>query len=181
MLCHYLVLILLHSPDACSSSSSCSDDMGMRVLAACAAPQSLQDWSLNTTLLSLFSFTLLLRLRPGSLSPRTSARLGLSYAKLNVLIIHMRSFYSKTLRGLVLQDDALDLRYERTASGAPSASLGHRAFSRCRNVTSSAVHESGATPSLTASRHLRSTPQISLCRPVHRFPPNAAFFEAIFW
>jgi hypothetical protein len=81
----------------------------------------------------------------------------------------------------VLQGDALDLRYERIASDAPSASLGHRAFSRCRNATSSAVHESGDTPSLTTSRHLRSTPQMSLCRPVHRLPPNAAFFEAIFW
>jgi hypothetical protein len=40
---------------------------------------------LNTTLLSLFSFILLLHLRPGRLSPRTSARLGLSYAKVNVL------------------------------------------------------------------------------------------------
>ena len=28
---------------------------------------------------------------------------------------------------------------------------------------------------------LGSTPQMSLCRPVHRLPPNAAFFEAIFW
>jgi hypothetical protein len=73
-----------------------SDVMRMRVLAACAAPHSPQDWLLNTTLLSLFSFILLLRLRPGSLSPRTSARLGLSYAKLNVLIIHVKSFYSKT-------------------------------------------------------------------------------------
>ena len=53
----------------------------------------------------------------------TSPRLGLSYAKLNVLIIQVKHF-----RGLVLQGDALDLRYERTASGAPSASLGHRAF-----------------------------------------------------
>jgi hypothetical protein len=34
---------------------------------------------------------------------------------------------------------------------------------RCRNATRSTVHESGATPSLTTSRHLRSTPQISLC------------------
>ena len=38
-LCQYLVL--LHSPDTCSSSSSCSDAMRMRVLAACAAPHSL--------------------------------------------------------------------------------------------------------------------------------------------
>ena len=45
----------------------------------------------------MFSFILLLCLRPGSLSPRTSARLGLSYAKLKVLIIHVKSFYSKTL------------------------------------------------------------------------------------
>ena len=72
--------------------------MRMRVLAACAAPHSLQDWLLNTTLLSLFSFILLLRLRPGSPSPRTSARLGLSYAKLNVLIIHVKYFYSNTRR-----------------------------------------------------------------------------------
>jgi hypothetical protein len=41
--------------------------------------------------------SLLRHLRPGSLSPRTSARLGLSYAKQNVLIIHVKSFYSKTL------------------------------------------------------------------------------------
>jgi hypothetical protein len=52
---------------------------------------------------------------------------------------------------------------------------------RCKNATSSSVHESGETPSLTSSRHLLSTPQISLCRPVVRLPPNAAFFEAIFW
>ena len=52
---------------------------------------------------------------------------------------------------------------------------------RCRNATRSAVHESGATPSLTTSRHLLSTPHISLCRPLVRLPPNAAFFEAIFW
>ena len=179
MLCQYLVLF--HSPDTCSSSSSCSDAMRMRFLAACAAPHSLHDWFLNTTLLSLFSFILLLRLRPGSLSPRASPRLGLSYAKLNFLIIQVKSFYSKTLSRPRLQGDALDLRYERTASVAPSAPVGHRAFSRCRNATSSAVHESGATPSLTASRHLRSTPQISLCRPVHRHPPTAAFFEAILW
>ncbi len=43
------------------------------------------------------------------------------------------------------------------------------------------MHESGATPSLTTSRHLLSTPHISLCRPLVRLPPTAAFFEAIFW
>ena len=59
--------------------------------------------------------------------------------------------------------------------------LGGYAIHRCRNATRSAVHESGATPSLTTSRHLLSTPHISLCRPVNRLPPNAAFFEAIFW
>ncbi len=52
---------------------------------------------------------------------------------------------------------------------------------RCRNATRSALHESGDTPPLTTLRHLLSTPQISLCRPVVRFPPNAAFFEAVFW
>ena len=50
----------------------------------------------------------------------------------------------------------------------------------CKNATRSAVHESGATPSLTTSRHLLSTPQTSLCRPIYRFPPNVAFLEAIF-
>ena len=44
-LCRYLVL--LHSPDTCSSSSCCFDAMRMRVLAACAAPHSLHDWFLN--------------------------------------------------------------------------------------------------------------------------------------
>jgi hypothetical protein len=48
ILCHYQVL--LHSPDTCSSSSSCSDAMRMRVLAAFAAPHSLQDLFLNKTL-----------------------------------------------------------------------------------------------------------------------------------
>jgi hypothetical protein len=43
------------------------------------------------------------------------------------------------------------------------------------------VQESGATPSLTTSRHLLRTPQTSLCRPALRHPPNSAFFEAIFW
>jgi hypothetical protein len=56
-----------------------------------------------------------------------------------------------------------------------------RRLLRCKNATRSAVHESGATPSLTTSRHLLSTPQMSLCRPINRLPPNAAFFEAIFW
>jgi hypothetical protein len=83
-------LVLLHSPDTCSSCSSmlvnkrnfslcsssswsCSDAMQMRVLAA--APRSLQDLLLKKTLPShsLFSFILPLpafsRLRPGSLSP----------------------------------------------------------------------------------------------------------------
>jgi hypothetical protein len=50
----------------------------------------------------------------------------------------------------------------------------------CKNATSSAVHESGVTPAFTTSRHLLSTPHISLCRPVIRFPPEAPFFEAIF-
>ena len=45
MLSQYLVL--LHSPDTCSSSSCCFDAMRMRVLAACAAPHSLQDWLLQ--------------------------------------------------------------------------------------------------------------------------------------
>ena len=44
-----------------------------------------------------------------------------------------------------------------------------------KNASRSSVHESGATPSLTTSRHLQSTPQISLCRPC-----DAPFFEAIF-
>ena len=52
---------------------------------------------------------------------------------------------------------------------------------RRRNATRSALHESGATPSLTTARHLLSTPHISLCRPVVRLPPNVAFLEAIFW
>ena len=39
MLCQYLVL--LHSHDTCSSSSSCYDAMRMRVLAAFAAPPKL--------------------------------------------------------------------------------------------------------------------------------------------
>ena len=56
MLCRYLVL--LHSPDTCSSSSSCSDAMRMRVLPAFAAPRSLQDLLLKETLLSLFSLIL---------------------------------------------------------------------------------------------------------------------------
>ena len=37
MLC--LHLVLLHSPDTCSSSSSCSDAMRMRVLAGLATPR----------------------------------------------------------------------------------------------------------------------------------------------
>jgi hypothetical protein len=57
MLCQYLVL--LHSPDTCSSSSAGSDAMQMRVLAAFAAARpSLHDLSLNKTLLSLFLFIL---------------------------------------------------------------------------------------------------------------------------
>ena len=78
--------------------------------------------------------------------------------------------------------DALDPRHERTAAGAPSSSLGHQvvhsSLQKSRQVRSARVR---ATPSLTTSRHLLSTPQISLCRPVHRLPPSAVFFEAIFW
>jgi len=50
--------VLLHSPDTCSSFSSYSDTMQMRVLAACAVPRRLPDVVLNKTLLSLFSFIL---------------------------------------------------------------------------------------------------------------------------
>jgi hypothetical protein len=46
--------------------------MQMQALAAFGAPPSLQNLLLNTTPLSLFLLILLLRLRPGSLSPRTS-------------------------------------------------------------------------------------------------------------
>jgi hypothetical protein len=60
MLCQCLVL--LHSPDTCSSSSSCSEAMQMRALAAFGAPPSLQNLLLNTTQLSLFLLILLLRL-----------------------------------------------------------------------------------------------------------------------
>ena len=40
----------------------------------------------------------------------------------------------------------------------------------------SAVHQSGDTTPFTTRRHFRSTPQISLCRPDGRFPP-----ERLFW
>ena len=49
---------------------------------------------------------------------------------------------------------------------------------RCRDATGADVHESGATLSWTTSRQLLSTLQISLCRPVVRFPPNAAVMLA---
>ncbi len=74
-----------------------------------------------------------------------------------------------------------------TTSRCPFCALMYKrltplsAVHRCRNATRSAVHESGDTTSLTTSRHLLSTLQISLCRPLVRLPPNAAFFEAIFW
>jgi hypothetical protein len=80
----------------CSSSSSSSDAIRMRVLAVFAAHRSLQDFLLNKTLLRLvFAYPptpiVLPRLRPGSLSPV----------------------------------DALDPLYESTASDTPSVSLGH--------------------------------------------------------
>ena len=56
----YQYLVLPHSADTCSSSSSCSDAMRMRVSAVFAAPPSLQDLSLNKTL--LFPFSLILPL-----------------------------------------------------------------------------------------------------------------------
>ena len=151
MLCQYLVL--LHSPDTCSSSSSWSDAMRMRVIASFAAPRNLQDLLLNKTLLSLFSFIL-----PLPAFSRVSA----------LAACHRATPWTPVTRELPL---ALPLR--------PWGIMA--CIHRCRNATSSAVHESGATPSLTTSRHLLSTPQISLCRPVNRLPPNAAFFEAIFW
>ena len=101
MLCQYLVL--LHSPNTCSSSSSCSDAMRMRVLAAFAVPRSLQDLSLNKTLLSLL-----------------------------------------------------------------------------QKATRSAVHESGATPSLTTSRHFPPLPQDSadiLVPPCRQIPAQCGFLR----
>jgi hypothetical protein len=145
---------LLHSPDTCPSSSSCSDAMRMRVLAPCAAPpHSLQDWLMNKTLLSLLPFILPLP----------------AFCHVSALAAcHRATPWTPVTRELPL---ALPLRLWGIMA----------CIHRCRNATRSAVHESGATPSLTTSRHLLSTRQISLCRPVVRLPPNAAFFEAIFW
>jgi hypothetical protein len=147
--------VLLHSPDTCSSSSSCSDAMRMRVLAAFAAPRSLQDLSLNKTVISLFLFIL-----PLPAFSRVSALAACHRVTPGI--------------GPVMREElplALPLRPWGTMA----------CIHRSRNATRSAVHESGATRSLTPSRLLLSTLQISLCRPVHRLPPNAAFFEAIFW
>ena len=152
MLCQYLVL--LHSPDTCSSSSSGSDAMRMRVLAAFAAARpSLQDLLLKETLRRLFSFII---------PPPAFSRV---YA---LAACHRATPWTPVMRELPL---ALPLR--------PWGIIA--CIHRCRNATRSSVHDSGATPSLTTSRHLLSTLQISLCRPVLRHPPNAAFFEAIFW
>ena len=93
MLCQYLVL--LHSSGTCSSSSSCSDAMRVRVLAAFAAPPSLHDLLLNKTLLSLFSLTLPLPAssrvsvlaagHPVSLSPLPPLTLSLSlFSRLSI-------------------------------------------------------------------------------------------------
>ena len=119
-------LVLLHSPDTCSSCSSmlvnkrnfslcsssswsCSDAMQMRVLAA--APRSLQDLSLNKTLPShsLFSFIL-----PLPAFSRVSA----------LAACHRATPWTPVMRKL----------------RAPSASLA--CIHRCRNATSSALHES---------------------------------------
>jgi hypothetical protein len=118
-----------------------------------AALRSIQDLLLNKTLLSLFSFILPL--------PEFS-RVASQAA------CHRAAPWTPVMRELPLTP--------------PLRPCGIMAcIHRCRNATRSAVHESGATPSLKTSRHLPSTPQISLCRPVHRLPPNAAFFEAICW
>ena len=60
-----------------------------------------------------------IRHKAGSRSLRTSARPGLSYAKLSVLIIKVKSFYSKPLSRP---------RSAGRCCRAPSASLRHRAF-----------------------------------------------------
>jgi hypothetical protein len=85
--------------------------------------------------------------------------------------------------GEVARDCWLTARSEPPKKKSKSAFRRDRVacIHRCKNVTRSAVHESGATPSLTTSRHLLSTPQISFCRPVVRLPPNSAFFKAVFW
>jgi hypothetical protein len=49
----------------------------------------------------------------------------------------------------------------RRVTGGPRAVPVRPRIPRCRHATRSAVHESGATPSLTTSRHLLSTPQVS--------------------
>ena len=103
---------------------------------------------MNTTLLSLFSFILLLRFRPGRLSPRTSARLGLCYAKVNVLIIQVKSFYSKTL--------------SKTLSRPRSA--GRRPGSPSENCLWRSLCVLGASRILSLQKRCRQ--ERKLCRPV---------------
>ena len=50
----------------------------------------------------------------------------------------------------------------------------------CKNASRSARNASGDTPSFSTPRHFPISPQMSLCRPVHRSPPEATLFEAIF-
>ncbi|MFN9899133.1 MAG: hypothetical protein ACK55Z_10160, partial [bacterium] len=61
----------------------------------------------------------------------------------------------KDIRTSWLPLRAPSLSISLSLSGAPSVSLerfGASRIHRCRNATRSAVHESGATPSLTTSR-----------------------------
>jgi hypothetical protein len=111
--------------------------------------------------------------RPGSLSPRTSARLGLSYAKLNVLIIHVKLFYSKTLslpRSAGRGND-LDLLHERTASGIPLCLWG---------IAHSSLQKRHQVRSARFRRHTIINNLVPLPAPIIRFPPNEAFLKAIF-
>jgi len=63
--------------------------------------------------------------------------------------------------------------------GAPSLSFD-RKESCLRNSSRSARNESGDAPSFSAPRHLPSSSQMSLCRPVNKQPPDATHLEAIF-
>jgi hypothetical protein len=74
----------------------------------------------------------------------------------------------------------VDTQVRQSQPQLGSCFVGAFHIHRCRNASRSAVHESGDTPSFTTWRHFPRTPQISLCRPVSRFPPKAAFLEAIF-
>jgi hypothetical protein len=127
-------------------SLSCSHAMRMRVLAAFATSHSLHDLLLNETLLSLFSFILPLPAFSRGSSALAACHWATPWTPISLCV----------LGGSLSLGDALDPHLPLRPWGIMACT-----FIAAETPQGPQCTGSGATPSLTTSRHFLSTPHIS--------------------